>query len=200
MGTTTNYSWPIPEDTDLVKDGAKAIRDLGNAIDTSAEDFAGGLVHIETRTVTTSSSEIFNDIFSADYDHYKAIIFGTTTTSAGINSRLRVGGVDNSTASSYVTQRGSSSGSSATADRGATAEFFLGSLHSSLKSAITVDFFQPFIATETVFLSEVLYAVDGARRSYQGGSHNQTVSYTGLNFFPTSGSITGTISIYGYRK
>jgi hypothetical protein len=35
MATTTNYSWTTPDDTDLVKDGAAAIRTLGSAIDTS---------------------------------------------------------------------------------------------------------------------------------------------------------------------
>jgi hypothetical protein len=49
MAVTPINNWPIPDDTDLVKDGAKAIRDLGNAIDTASVDFAGGLVHIETQ-------------------------------------------------------------------------------------------------------------------------------------------------------
>jgi hypothetical protein len=35
MATTTNYSWTTPDDTDLVKDGAAAIRTLGSAIDTT---------------------------------------------------------------------------------------------------------------------------------------------------------------------
>lgn len=35
MATTTNYGWTTPDDTDLVKDGAAAIRTLGLAIDTS---------------------------------------------------------------------------------------------------------------------------------------------------------------------
>ena len=35
MATTTNYSWTTPDDTALVKDGAAAIRNLANAIDTT---------------------------------------------------------------------------------------------------------------------------------------------------------------------
>jgi hypothetical protein len=31
MATTTNYSWTTPDDTDLVKDGAAAIRTLGSS-------------------------------------------------------------------------------------------------------------------------------------------------------------------------
>ena len=33
--TTTNFAWPIPQSTDLVKDGATAIASLGSAIDTT---------------------------------------------------------------------------------------------------------------------------------------------------------------------
>ena len=35
MATTTNNGWTIPADTDLVRNGALAIRTLGNAIDAS---------------------------------------------------------------------------------------------------------------------------------------------------------------------
>lgn len=35
MATSTNYGWSEPDDTSLVKDGASAMRTLGNAIDTS---------------------------------------------------------------------------------------------------------------------------------------------------------------------
>ena len=35
MASSTNYQWSEPDDTSLVKDGALAIRTLGNAIDTS---------------------------------------------------------------------------------------------------------------------------------------------------------------------
>ena len=44
MATTTNYSWTTPNDTDLVKDGASAIRTLGSAIDTTVFNNAGAAV------------------------------------------------------------------------------------------------------------------------------------------------------------
>lgn len=42
MANTTNFGWETPDDTDLVKDGAAAIRTLGSAIDTSLVDLKGG--------------------------------------------------------------------------------------------------------------------------------------------------------------
>jgi len=38
MATTTNYGWDTPDDTDLVKDGAAAIRTLGNSADTTLKN------------------------------------------------------------------------------------------------------------------------------------------------------------------
>lgn len=42
MANTTNFGWETPDDTDLVKDGAAAMRTLGNAIDNSLVDLKGG--------------------------------------------------------------------------------------------------------------------------------------------------------------
>ena len=42
MPTTSNFGWTTPADTDLVKDGALAIRTLGNGIDSSFIDLKGG--------------------------------------------------------------------------------------------------------------------------------------------------------------
>ena len=42
MATTTNFGWETPDNTDLVKDGAAAMRTLGNSIDTSFVDLKGG--------------------------------------------------------------------------------------------------------------------------------------------------------------
>jgi hypothetical protein len=42
MPNTTNFNWATPADTDLVKDGAAAIRTLGSSIDTSFVDLKGG--------------------------------------------------------------------------------------------------------------------------------------------------------------
>jgi hypothetical protein len=42
MATTTAFGWETPDDTDLVKDGAAAIRTLGSSIDTSMAELKGG--------------------------------------------------------------------------------------------------------------------------------------------------------------
>ena len=58
MATTTNYGWTTPNDTDLVKDGAAAIRTLGSSIDTTTKNLnpettAGDIAY---RSATTNTN------------------------------------------------------------------------------------------------------------------------------------------------
>ena len=56
MATSTNMGWTLPDDTDLVKNGALAIRTLGNAIDTN-------LSTVTFRTVTgTTDTLVLDDL------------------------------------------------------------------------------------------------------------------------------------------
>ena len=58
MPTTTNYGWTTPADTDLVKDGASAIRTLGTAIDTTTKNLnpSTTLGDIEYRSSTANTN------------------------------------------------------------------------------------------------------------------------------------------------
>jgi hypothetical protein len=58
MATTTNYSWSTPDDTDLVKDGAAAIRTLGSSIDTTTKALnpSTTLGDIEYRSSTANTN------------------------------------------------------------------------------------------------------------------------------------------------
>ena len=51
MANTTNFGWETPDDTDLVKDGALAIRTLAGAIDTS---FVSLSINAQTGTTYTA--------------------------------------------------------------------------------------------------------------------------------------------------
>lgn len=58
MPTTTNYGWTTPADTDLVKDGAAAIRTLGSSIDTTTKALnpSTTLGDIEYRSATANTN------------------------------------------------------------------------------------------------------------------------------------------------
>jgi hypothetical protein len=69
MANTTNYNWATPDDTDLVKDGAAAIRTLGSSIDTSLVDLLGGT----TGQVLSKTSGTDMDFTWVDTDDANAI-------------------------------------------------------------------------------------------------------------------------------
>jgi len=57
MATTTNYSWTTPDDTDLVKDGAAAIRTLGSSADTTVKALNPGTTAGDIDYYTTSTAK-----------------------------------------------------------------------------------------------------------------------------------------------
>jgi len=64
MANTSNFGWETPDDTDLVKDGALAIRTLAGAIDTS---FVGVALNAQTgATYTAVLADGLNKIVTMD--------------------------------------------------------------------------------------------------------------------------------------
>lgn len=64
MANTTSFGWETPDNTDLVKDGALAIRTLGEAIDTS---FKGVAINAQTgATYTAVLADGLNKIVTMD--------------------------------------------------------------------------------------------------------------------------------------
>lgn len=60
MPTTTNYGWTTPADTDLVKDGASAIRTLGSSADTTVKNLNPGTTagDLDYYTAATTKARI----------------------------------------------------------------------------------------------------------------------------------------------
>jgi len=75
MPTTTNFGWTTPADTDLVKDGASAIRTLGNGIDTSFLDLKGG-----------TTGQVLSKASNTDLDYSWTTISGGGYTSLASGS------------------------------------------------------------------------------------------------------------------
>ena len=194
---TPIYNWPIPEDTDLVKDGAEAIRDLAGAIETTVDSSPTGLVHIETQSFSAVASQSINDVFSTTYNNYRIFITAKGTSALDIQFRLRVGGADASGASNYLWHRDASFGSSSLNSDNTNSFFVVSVIDTVAEFPTVIDLSNPFIAQTTGVV-----AVGGRHSLGQTivGYHNQATSYTGFTFFPPSGTITGSVSVYGYSK
>lgn len=74
MATTTNFGWETPDDTDLVKDGAAAMRTLGNSIDTSFVDLKGGTTG---QILTKNSGTDLDFVWSSESGDISGVTAGT---------------------------------------------------------------------------------------------------------------------------
>jgi len=96
MPSTTNFGWTTPADTDLVKDGAAAIRTLGNGIDTSFLDLKGG-----------TSGQILAKNSNTDLDFVWVANDQGDITAVNTNSPLTGGGTSGALTLSYDYAAGS---------------------------------------------------------------------------------------------
>jgi hypothetical protein len=88
MPNTTNFGWATPADTDLVKDGAAAIRTLGSSIDTSLVDLKGGTTG---QVLTKASNTDLDFSFTTPTDQIPLTTKGDLVTFDTADVRLGVG-------------------------------------------------------------------------------------------------------------
>jgi hypothetical protein len=202
MAITPTYSWPLPDDTDLVKDGAKAIRDLGNAIDTTVGTLPGaGLVHIETQTVSAVGAIIFNNVFSSTYQTYKIIVDEIPSTTANFTMRFRVGGADNST-SQYIRQFIFGNGSTVGAGRlGNLSSFeFAGSRVGRNLHEIIIRNPADALPKGGFHQNSSSYQDTNITTVFQAIGFYDTTVFDGFSLLTSTGTMTGTASVYGFAK
>jgi len=202
--TTTHYGFDIPQSTDLVKDGATAIATLGQDIDTAMNTALGtnkaGMVLLNTTSFSgVSSQSVADNTFSSTYDNYRILITATSSTGAALRFRFRAAGVDLS-GSVYNQEDAGADGATVSAQR-ATAQTsgYLGYMDTA-KSNFAYDFFQPNVAVPKYYSGLFTRNTGNIIIAMLGGYVNQSTSYDALTLIPSSGTITGSISIYGYNK
>ena len=203
MPTTSNYGWDIPADTDLVKNGALAIRTLGNSADTTVKSVADGrgLVHLNSTSFSAVASQSINDVFSSTYDHYRIIIEGVQTVETDLNIRYRVSGADNSTSNYGTARLNLRTGASGNFGGRTATTGFIGNLNTTRRGNVSIDLFNPFASLNTSYNS--LASGDNETYTYLdvvAGTFGATTSFTGFTIYPSSGNMTGSVSTFGYRK
>jgi hypothetical protein len=200
MAITPTYSWPLPDDTDLVKDGAEAIRDLGNAIDTTVGGLSGaGLVHIETQTFSAVSAVSFsNDVFTSTYDNYKLMWYMESSTIAGnLNFRMRLAGTDNSTSTYGYSLTGRESTTTLGESNLSQTSGKIGE-YSTGVACYTMDIYAPKLAVNTQIVSTG--GRDSRRLVIVYGNQQSATSFDSISLLFSAGSVTGTAALYGYKK
>jgi len=163
----------------------------------------GGTGSISTTgavSFTTCTAISLNDVFNATYENYKILFKGVGSTTVECRFRLRVDGVDNSTANSYNIQRFTVSDSTLLGVRSAATSGWFGVITSTAPNTFSADIFNPFLAVPTGFISHNFRNNSNAQIEDYYSQHNQSTSYDSINIIAHTGNFTGTVSVYGYRN
>jgi hypothetical protein len=202
---TTNNNWPTPVATDLVKDGWEAIKDLGDAIDTTLGVYAPpatGLTLINTTSFSgVASASLPADTFTSTYRNYRVIIELTgAVATGGVNLRFRTAGSDN-TNSNYQEQRIYATGATVAGQRATNqAQFGTFSITTS-KHFWIMDIIAPKATDPTLVSGHCGYAVNSTSLEWTDfvASFNTTTSFDSMSVYAASTNITGSIRAFGYN-
>lgn len=165
----------------------------------------GGLVLLNTTTFTSQSSVSINNVFTSIYDNYKITFVTNSSYGSGqvqTNMRLRSNGSDDSSGVYFWSRL--YSGASVTGGSSANSATVWQIGDSSIPiTRFSMDIHLPAVSSVTSHVTQVSsYQVTGPNFYYiaNAGITTSTTSYDGFSIIPTSGTMTGTIKVYGYKK
>jgi hypothetical protein len=151
---------------------------------------------------TSASAISLNNAFSATYDNYRILWKGIASATVGVKLRLRAAGTD-VTSGNYFYEELVANGTSVSSSRASTQTgVALGAMSNNFKHFIQTELASPFLAEETVYESKSMYNNTTTTHLLYvlGGFISTTASADGFTLYPDSGTMTGTIQVYGYRK
>lgn len=158
----------------------------------------GSASALGTVSFSGCSSVSLNDVFSATYDNYKVLL---TISGANVTGtmRFRVSGADNSTAN-YNLQTLRVTGTTIDGGRstGQTSFTNIGGV-ATVEMPVEMTITYPFATAKTGISVYASNSDDLSRITGMGGYFDATTSFTGFSLIPSSGTITGTVRIYGYN-
>ena len=205
MPNTANYSFPTPADTDLVKNGADAIRDLGDAVDTAMNTALGtkkaGMVLLNTTSFSAVASQSVNSVFTSTYTNYLILIDVIPATGSQLNFKLRASGTDTSTGYNRQVLLAEDATPSAGRTTNQTVYDLFGTT-TSQRTAIEILLYRPNVAGTTGGIVKVSKAYDSSTPVIGIKTFGQTAStqFDGFSLIPASSTVTGKVSVYGFSE
>ena len=167
---------------------------------------ASGLTLISSTSFTTSSAHSVNNCFSATYVNYRILIklSAQTGTNTDFLMRLRVSGTDATT--NYISQRLYNASTTVGSDinSSGTDDWLLHTISSTNPTAMSIssiDIFDPFPATPTEATNIAIGYFGGNNYgTFMALVNSNSTSYDGFSLIPVSGTVTGTVRVYGYQN
>jgi hypothetical protein len=157
----------------------------------------GSVDAIGNVTFSGASSVSLNGCFSSTYDNYLINWDLVSSVSFGLQVRFRSGSTD-ATTSDYHTQLGQDNSTSVTGLRVAGASFLDLFPSGQVTSRGSYLIQLPFLAAQTSLIG-TSYDLTNDRSVRSMGRYNSTNSYNGITFLASTGTMTGTFRVYGYK-
>jgi hypothetical protein len=157
-----------------------------------------------TVTFSSGSSVSLNGCFTSTYDHYKILSSNTgSSTIVALNLKMRANGSD-SAALYYggFTGANSEAASAVYGQLNGVSALRWAVAKSGETATVEARISNPFISSaRTQFANSFTFSDGTTGRVYNGGGSMVTdTSFDGFSLIPESGTITGTVQVYGYRK
>jgi hypothetical protein len=165
-----------------------------------------GLVFISATAMAGASVSV-NNCFTSTYDNYRLLFSPSACTGDPVVTfRLRLSGTDSTV--SYTTQRltGYQSTVATASNNQGTDEMLFGYVKAAVPqvSVMSVDIFSPAQARSTAAFSSLGFMEDATvTNGFVGvvqNAHTPATAYDGFTMLASTGTITGTIYLYGYAK
>lgn len=164
-----------------------------------------GLVKVTDSAFSAQSTVSINNCFTSTYNTYRVLLAITGLSSdLTLSLRLRVSGSDNSTSNYYRQTMGGSGSTVAAGEASGQTSWDAGSIdgpNSDFRYVFSFDIFGPQAATRTLmngvrarFASDGTGAVEAVYNAFQANTQ-----FDGISILTSTGNITGTARVYGYR-
>lgn len=150
---------------------------------------------------TSCDTLSLDGVFTNIYLNYMIVMrYVGTVNGSSMRCKLRASGTDDSTTNAYVTQDLSVTGTSITTARYTSNFAYVGAADDTHRGGNTLFVFGPYSSQPTAARSATVDGFSDAYISDQAVTHNQFKAYDGLTLYPTTGNITGLITVYGCNQ
>ena len=172
------------------------------ASDTNTYLANSGIVFIASSTFSASGGVEFQNCFTSTYDNYIAVFTWYGSVATNLNTQYMTGTNTRDTAATYnrfgyyylagiANFDGANLNQDFVANHGTTASEY---------SSAEIVFYRPNVSGVKSNSTVTGYSGDSGLGVYINNAKATTTAYTGLYVYPSSGNMTGTVTIYGYRK
>jgi hypothetical protein len=162
-----------------------------------------GLTFLNKTSVTSASVVTIDNLFTSDYDNYK-IIISSTTASTGLDllTQFRKGGVTTAGSGYYYGYVGlTGAGATSNSNGNAVSNFISHTAIASYANTSSIEIHNPKNAVQTTAHVSFSFFTGSSYIARQGGAYNtSTTDFDGIIFTTSSGTFTGSITTYGFRK